>query len=170
MVWMIEGESMDDICNALLGYALKRVVLGAHDYPESHKRLYPGDVLSVSRWGNLYEHFAVYIGKGLVVHYASDDGDWGGDVRVRKAALDDFVADSDGYRICRFPKSMPIAGYHLYSHKETVERALSRLGETDYSLFSNNCEHFAIWCRTGLSMSKQVEEFLREIVRDIPMA
>lgn len=47
---------MDDICDALLGYALKRVVLGAHDYPESHKRLYPGDVLSVSRWGNLYEH------------------------------------------------------------------------------------------------------------------
>ena len=125
---------MDDICDALLGYALKRVVLGAHDYPESHKRLYPGDV------------------------------------RVRKAALDDFVADSDGYRICRFPKSMPIAGYHLYSHKETVERALSRLGETDYSLFSNNCEHFAIWCRTGLSMSKQVEEFLREIVRDTPLA
>ena len=77
---------MDDICDALLGYALKRVVLGAHDYPESHKRLYPGDVLSVSRWGNLYEHFAVYIGKGLVVHYASDDGDWGGDVREKGGA------------------------------------------------------------------------------------
>lgn len=165
---MIEGESMDDICDALLGYALKRVVLGAHDYPESHKRLYPGDVLSVSRWGNLYEHFAVYIGQGVVVHYASDDGDWGGDVQVRKSSLDDFVADSDDYRICRFPKTMPIPGYHLYSYKETVKRALSRLGETDYSLFSNNCEHFAIWCRTGLSRSKQVEEFLREIVWDTP--
>lgn len=44
----------------------------------------------------------------------------------------------------------------MYSPKETVERARSRLGEENYSLLSNNCEHFAIWCKTGVSRSYQV--------------
>ena len=38
-----------------------------------------------------------------------------------------------------------------------VQRALSRLGEADYDLFENNCEHFAVWCKTGRSHSTQVE-------------
>ena len=49
-------------------------------------------------------------------------------------------------------------GYHLYSAKETVERAKSRIGETQYNLAFNNCEHFALWCKTGLKESSQVED------------
>jgi hypothetical protein len=40
--------------------------------------------------------------------------------------------------------------------KEIVARALSKLDSDDYSLFSNNCEHFATWCVTGDAHSKQV--------------
>lgn len=50
-------------------------------------------------------------------------------------------------------------GYHLYSAQETVERAKSRIGETEYNLAFNNCEHFALWCKTGLKESSQVDEF-----------
>ncbi|MFQ9674660.1 MAG: lecithin retinol acyltransferase family protein [Clostridium paraputrificum] len=39
---------------------------------------------------------------------------------------------------------------------ETVKRALSRIGERRYNLFTNNCEHFATWCKTGVSYSKQI--------------
>ena len=46
--------------------------------------------------------------------------------------------------------------YHLYSPRETVRRARSRIGESDYNLATNNCEHFAIWCKTGISESHQV--------------
>lgn len=53
--------------------------------------------------------------------------------------------------------------YHLYTPKETVQRAESRLGEKKYNIATNNCEHFAIWCKTGVSESTQVEEFLRKI-------
>lgn len=52
----------------------------------------------------------------------------------------------------------------LYSLEETLERAIRRIGETNYKLTSNNCEHFAMWCRTGLSTSGQaelIEEFLK---------
>ena len=52
------------------------------------------------------------------------------------------------------------AGYHLYSPEETLERAFSRLGESRYNVATMNCEHFAFWCRTGLSTSQQVDGFL----------
>lgn len=49
----------------------------------------------------------------------------------------------------------------LYSAKETVERARSRIGERGYNLLLNNCEHFAVWCKTGVEKSEQVEEIIR---------
>lgn len=33
--------------------------------------------------------------------------------------------------------------------EQVVARALSRLGERGYDLVENNCEHFAVWCKTG---------------------
>ncbi len=50
--------------------------------------------------------------------------------------------------------------YRVFSHEETVERARSRIGEKKYSLGLNNCEHFAIWCKTGMKESSQISEFL----------
>lgn len=44
----------------------------------------------------------------------------------------------------------------LYSSSETVSRAKSRLGENAYNVLLNNCEHFAIWCKTGVHVSHQV--------------
>lgn len=51
--------------------------------------------------------------------------------------------------------------YHLYSPEETVQRARSRLKEAEYHLLTNNCEHFAIWCKTGIHESHQVEALIR---------
>jgi hypothetical protein len=50
--------------------------------------------------------------------------------------------------------------FHLYSGKETADRARSRLGEDKYNLIFNNCEHFAVWCKTGISESSQVSSVL----------
>jgi hypothetical protein len=52
------------------------------------------------------------------------------------------------------------SGFHVYSGKETVERARSRLGEGKYNPVFNNCEHFAVWCKTGVSESSQVSAVL----------
>ncbi|ESK41255.1 hypothetical protein P256_00244 [Acinetobacter nectaris CIP 110549] len=56
-----------------------------------------------------------------------------------------------------------VSDYKIYSPKEVVERARSRLGEKNYSLLTNNCEHFAVWCKTGVKGSKQVEGILETI-------
>lgn len=46
-----------------------------------------------------------------------------------------------------------------FSNEETLKRAISDLGRRGYSLFANNCEHWARWCRTGDSYSEQVFKF-----------
>jgi hypothetical protein len=44
-----------------------------------------------------------------------------------------------------------------YSPKEIVRRARSRIGENDYRLLTNNCEHFCNWCLYGVNRSAQVK-------------
>ena len=46
-----------------------------------------------------------------------------------------------------------------YPLDEVVQRACSRLGEAKYNPFTNNCEHFAHWCKTGRNKSRQVQQF-----------
>jgi hypothetical protein len=65
------------------------------------------------------------------------------------------------------------SGFHLYSGRETVERARSRIGEGSYSLIFNNCEHFAVWCKTGISHSSQVNivlSFLTAVTAELSEA
>ncbi|MEC7652444.1 MAG: lecithin retinol acyltransferase family protein, partial [Cyanobacteriota bacterium] len=42
----------------------------------------------------------------------------------------------------------------------TLRRAMSRIGEQNYNLLFNNCEHFATWCKTGRHRSGQIDSVL----------
>lgn len=54
--------------------------------------------------------------------------------------------------------------YQKYPPEEVIERARSALNDSKpYDLISNNCEHFAVWCATGLHESEQVNRLLRLI-------
>ena len=134
------------------------LLLKEKDWPELKKRIYPGDVICVERWGSLYRHYGVYVGNKKVVHYAGRAGDWDNDIAVREVSMKEFLQDAKTYMICKFPQQSSLPNYHLYSNKETVKRAYSRLGEREYDLFTNNCEHFAVWCRTNISVSLQAED------------
>lgn len=152
----------------------------------SKEPLEPGDVLMVNRVGGLYQHYGVYIGDGRVIHYAARGSDFGGEISIHETSLEKFRGDSKyvypldfpdeaGIPTRRIPGGIPLIGdgsgeveffnlvrsgsYHLYSPEETVERAKSRLGESSYSLPLNNCEHFAIWCKTGVHESHQVNSW-----------
>ena len=52
----------------------------------------------------------------------------------------------------------------LYSPEETVQRARNCIGKKGYDLLCHNCEHFAIWCKTGLEKSEQVKHFIDSIL------
>jgi hypothetical protein len=43
--------------------------------------------------------------------------------------------------------------------QRAVMEARRHLGRKGYDLFGNNCEHFAVFCKTGLAVSLQVIEY-----------
>ena len=43
-----------------------------------------------------------------------------------------------------------------FNPETVVSRAKSKLGERKYHPVTNNCEHFALWCKTGISSSEQI--------------
>lgn len=151
----------------------------------SDSELKRGDVICVHRMGGAYDHYGIYTGCGKVIHYSNEGSDFGGDIRVRRATLSQFkngasnvfVVDFEAYRdYVENPEPFDFKGLFklafdsffgkeitLYSPEETVERAESRLGEKNYNIATNNCEHFAVWCKTGKSESTQVKNFLEGI-------
>ena len=163
------------------------------DYLLDVKTLEPGDVIAVSR-KLPYQHFAVYIGNDRVIHFAAENGDWGGTPTIHEAPFSDFLRDSEEFEILDFEEkrsktvfrlpgvvafmdAVKDMQYHLYSPEETIKRAKAvaehRMTEgsiTDiyyhghrYNLIFNNCEHFAIWCKTGVHESSQVDRLLSVI-------
>lgn len=106
----------------------------------------PGAHLETSRVG--YNHHGVYVGDGKVVHYAGFCRRW----RTGPVEEVTLLGFSVGHtiRIVEHPTC-------TYSPREIVDRARSRLGERDYRLLTNNCEHFCNWCIRGLSRSAQAE-------------
>ena len=53
---------------------------------------------------------------------------------------------------------------YVFEHEEclnsrqVLKRARSKVGEGRYSPVTNNCEHFAMWCKTGKSFSDQTKK------------
>jgi hypothetical protein len=119
----------------------------------------PGDVLVCDRI--FYQHYGIYAGNGRVIHYASKDGDFGLDVRVRETSFEQFA---NGWKCEAVSLSGNSANARRYTPQETIKRARSRLGEGSYNLIFNNCEHFALWCKYGKNKSVQVEKALTAAV------
>ena len=96
-----------------------------------------------------YEHHGLYIGNDRVIDYTPDG------VCIR--SLDSF---SDGHDI--HVEDHP---FRFYSHSESVSRGKSRLGDDNYNVIFNNCEHFVNWCINGLHISDQVNRVLAAIIK-----
>lgn len=109
-----------------------------------------GDHIVASRLG--YEHHGIYVGDNNVIHYAGGSG-----LNKKGVELTTYLKFMNGgsQRIVRYDNRL--------SGKEAVSRARSRLGEDDYSIIFNNCEHFARFCATGISSSYQVQDVMVEM-------
>ncbi|MDY2964684.1 MAG: lecithin retinol acyltransferase family protein [Megasphaera massiliensis] len=130
-----------------------------------------------------YHHYGVYTGNGKVVHFAPAVRNGIKEKCIHETTMNKFLAGANDYSVRYFPSSTAVlemlvrkkAGNitladslwqdlesqkcHIYTPEETVQRAYAcarnqTLG--GYSLTSNNCEHFAIYCKTNLLYSDQV--------------
>jgi Lecithin retinol acyltransferase len=103
-----------------------------------------------------YQHHGVYVGRGLVVHYAAYAKHW------RRGPVEEISLErfADGHPVwIRAPRGTWL------QRAEIVSRARSRLGENRYRFFSNNCEHLSEWCVNGEHRSPQVEHLLAPLRR-----
>lgn len=94
----------------------------------------------------VYEHHGIDCGDESIIHYYK-----GGEVATVTRTPRELFAR--GGRIFVKPRSTAFLPHIV------VQRAESRLGEQRYDLFTNNCEHFANWCKTGRSDCEQLAGF-----------
>jgi Lecithin retinol acyltransferase len=99
-----------------------------------------GDHIYIQHIG--FTHHGIDCGDGSVIHYGKRGGE-----KICRISKNDF-ASGNKIHVKEYGK--------CYSDDTVVRRAESRLGEKGYDLFSNNCEHFAYWCKTGKDKSEQV--------------
>jgi hypothetical protein len=104
-----------------------------------------GDHIYVRRFG--YTHHGIDCGDDTVIHYVGALGEKINAV-IRRTARAEFLR---GVRL-------ETRSYGKCDPADVVlERAESHLDETQYHLFFNNCEHFAVWCKIGKHTSEQVK-------------
>lgn len=124
-------------------------------------KILPGTILRVFR--GFYFHYGVYVGNGRVVHFCST-----GMNELDSSSADvvetSFKMFSKGDVVYVDTQEMP-----AFERDEIVRRARSAIGTKlgTYNLLSNNCEHFANWCRCGKLVSHQ-KLFIDSIVDLLP--
>ncbi|NXI23971.1 HRSL1 enzyme, partial [Sterrhoptilus dennistouni] len=121
----------------------------------------PGDLIEIYR--EFYQHWALYLGDGYVIHVAPLDNELPSSLRnmafvlarkgkVKKELLKEVVGN-DKWRV----NNKYDCSYTPYSVEEIIQRAKERIdSELSYGALTNNCEHFVTMLRYGKRRSDQV--------------
>ncbi len=108
---------------------------------------YKGQHLVIKKAAGSYTHHGLGLGNGRVIHYSGLADDLSGDGVVEELSLDDFAKG----------KEITIK-YHeerIFNAEDASLRARLRLGEAQYHVLHNNCEHLVEWCINGIHFSQQ---------------
>ncbi|XP_043112617.1 phospholipase A and acyltransferase 3-like [Puntigrus tetrazona] len=130
---------------------------------EYEKKPEPGDLIEIFR--GLYQHWAIYVGEGYVIHLAppSEQPEAGANsfmsvlhdrATVKKEELHEVVGDNE-YRV----NNRLDEKYEPRPVREILRDAHRFLGEQlPYSVLTGNCEHFVTELRYGKPQSRQVRD------------
>lgn len=78
-------------------------------------------------------------------------------LKINLTTYDEFLKNFGVPSLCKYPAES--VGDKIITRNRAVNCwALQDFG--DYGLFTNNCEHFAMWCKTGVQDSSQVKKLL----------
>lgn len=171
------NQILDVLLGSLLGTQAESIASSQHK-----RELVRGDVICVR--DGFSNRYGVWTGKNVIMY----GNGLHGIKDVHKRSLKKFLRGASGYSICLFPKKYghprrieaisPIQGvvmpqnkiwrmleraekakrYKWYSPEETAVRAEKAIGRSNFA----SSEHFAVWCKTGIAESHELE-VLREI-------
>ncbi|KAB2018827.1 hypothetical protein ES319_D08G256000v1 [Gossypium barbadense] len=157
--------------------------------PQSKPRfLQPGDHIYCEREGGLYDHHGIYMGDDMVIHLqgkakkleplpecrkCKDKRVQNGE--IAKVCIDCFLRGEKpriydyGVNFLEFlaRKGGTCCQRDSKPPREVIRIAtylleLNRFGP--YGMLTNNCEHFAVFCKTGSAASYQIECMTRGLV------
>ncbi|ELR13216.1 uncharacterized protein ACA1_100530 [Acanthamoeba castellanii str. Neff] len=94
-------------------------------------------------------------GRREVIHYSGDASNMDGEVQV--TTLQGFLKGAPESNIIYNRDDEHPEPLKRFDADVIMERAKKRLGERQYNLMMNNCEHFAHDCLYGKSFSRQVD-------------
>ena len=109
--------------------------------------MYKGQHLFIKKASGTYTHHGLGLGDDRVIHYSGLSTDLTTEGVIEEISLDEF---SQGKEINVKP--------HLdrkHTPEATIIRAGLRVGEAQYHILHNNCEHFVEWCIVGRHQSNQ---------------
>jgi hypothetical protein len=96
--------------------------------------------------GGLYSHHGIDCGDGTVVHYWTDESPFAS--AIRRTSVEEFANGGE----------VEVRHYAACDPAEVVvARALRSLGAGGFDPLTSNCEHFAVWCKTGRVESGQAK-------------
>ena len=97
----------------------------------------------------IYKHYGIEIENNQVIHFVGTSYLTRRKSKIEKTTLDEFSRNGKIQIVNKYKKK--------FSNKEIVQRAKSKLNTNfeGYSIKTNNCEHFATWCATGIKQSQQ---------------
>ncbi len=172
---MRECNILRILMNGLRGNPLKH---------HEHRKMERGDVISVAV-NELEKRYGIWAGADVILFGEDRTGKY----CVHKHSFEDFMQGAKHFSIYEFPKSygfpkerlhpilwtaiitpqesllrklrmaMIAEKYKRYSPEEILKRAESRIGSDNFV----SSEHFAVWCKTGISESHELEA-LREMM------
>lgn len=119
---------------------------------------YPGAHIR-TKMGEIYHH-GIYIGNDEVVQFGmpSEMMQDHKKIKVLRSNMKDFLV---GFLEVRVYTKKELK--EKRSDEEIVRIALLRVGEGNYNLLKNNCEHFAYECTFGVKKSDQVDSLIKDI-------
>ncbi|KAK8342565.1 hypothetical protein V6Z11_A08G250400 [Gossypium hirsutum] len=118
----------------------------------------PGDHIFSDKKSRLYFHHGIYVGDQMVSHLMGPSKTY----NLRPCESCGFKPQAGIFKTCL---DCFLNGHSLYHYEydvsylklvvETAYRLLEDKSFGSYNFFLNNCEDFAVYCKTGMAMSNQ---------------
>ena len=108
---------------------------------------YYGQHLFVKKVSGSYTHHGLGVGGGRVIHYSGLANNLKEKGRIEEISLEAFSKEAEIWVKPHLNR--------VYDAEQSILRAGLRLGEEQYHVLHNNCEHFVEWCITGQHRSQQ---------------
>uniref|UniRef100_A0A803SLM0 LRAT domain-containing protein n=1 Tax=Anolis carolinensis TaxID=28377 RepID=A0A803SLM0_ANOCA len=118
----------------------------------------PGDLIEIFR--SCYQHWAIYVGRGKVVHLAPESN---GAASVLAVLSDRAYVKKDWLETVVRKDQYRVNNKHDHTHPQLpltkiLQRAEELVGkEMPYNLTSHNCEHFVMDLRYGVAMISLIQ-------------